>query len=79
MTGFNKNFIVKSFIKGLFSCFPLLWMFRIRAVNHKINRFHKRGLRGLLKDETLPFNDVLLKINNTTIHVGNIQKLMIEL
>ena len=53
-------------------------MFSTRAVNHKINRLHERGLRALLNDETLTFNEVLSKSNNTTIHVKNIQKLMIE-
>ena len=55
-------------------------MFSTRAVNHKINRPHERGLRALLNDETSTFNDyqVLSKSNDTTIHVKNIQKLMIK-
>ena len=53
-------------------------MFITRAVNHKINRLHERGLRELLNDETSTFNDMLSKSNDTTIHVKNIQKLMIE-
>ena len=53
-------------------------MFSPRAVNHKINRLHERGLRALLNDETSTFNDMLSKSNDTTIHVKNIQKLVIE-
>ena len=53
-------------------------MFSARAANHKINRLHERGLRDLLNDETSTFNDMLSKSNDTTIHVKNIQKLMIE-
>ena len=53
-------------------------MFSTRAVNHKINRPHERGLGILLNDETSTFNDMLLKSNDTTIHVKNIQKLIIE-
>ena len=53
-------------------------MFKTRAVNHKINRLHERGLRALLNDETSTFNDMLSKSNDTTIHAKNIQKLMIE-
>ena len=53
-------------------------MFNTRPVNHKINRLHERGLRALLNDETSTFNDMLSKSNDTTIHVKNIQKLMIE-
>ena len=78
MTDFNKKVIFNSFIKGQFNCCPLLWMFRNRAVNHEINRLHERGLRALLNDETSTFNNMLSKSNDTTIHVKNIQKLMIE-
>ena len=53
-------------------------MLSTRAVSHKINRLHERALRALLNDETSIFNDMLSKSNNTTVHVKNIQKLMIE-
>ena len=59
-------------------CCPLPWMFSTREVNHKTNRLHERGLRALLNDETSTFNDMLSKSNDTTIHVKNIQKLIIE-
>ena len=78
MTNFNKKVIFNSFIKGQFNYCPLLWMFSTRAVNHKINRLHERGLRTLLNDETSTFNDMLSKSNDTTIYVKNIQKLIIE-
>ena len=52
-------------------------MFSTRAVNHKINRLHERGMTALLNDETPTFNGTLSKSNDTTIHVNNIQKLMI--
>ena len=53
-------------------------MFSTRAVNHKLNKLHQRGLRALLNGETSTYNDMLSKSNDTTIHVKNIQKLMIE-
>ena len=37
-----------------------------------------RGFRALLNDEILTFKDMLSKSNDNTIHVKNIQKLMIE-
>ena len=52
---------------------PLLQMLSTRAVNHKINRLHERGFRALLNDGTSTFNDMLLKSNDTTIHIKNIQ------
>ena len=53
-------------------------MFSTRSVNHKINRPHGKRLTALLNDETSTFNDMLWKSNDTTIHVKNILKLMIE-
>ena len=78
MTDFNKIVIFNSVFKGQFNYCPLLWMFSTRKVNHKINSLDERGLRALLNDETSTFNDMLSKSNDTTIHVKNIQKLMIE-
>ena len=78
MTGFNKKIMFNSFIKRQFNYYPLLWMFSTRAVDHKINRLHERGLGALLNDEASILNDMLSKSNDTTIHVKNIQKLMIE-
>ena len=53
-------------------------MFSSREGNHKINRLHERGLKALLNDETSTFNDMPPNSNDTTIHLKNIQKLMIE-
>ena len=78
MTDFNKKVIFNSFFKGQLNYCPSLWMFNTKKVNHKINRLHERGLRALLNDETSAFNDMLAKSNDTTIHIKNIQKLMIE-
>ena len=78
MTDFNKMVIFNFFFKGQFNYCRLLWMFSTREVNYKINRLHERGLRALLNDETLTFNNMLSKNNGTTIHAKNIQKLMIE-
>ena len=78
MTDFSKKVIFHSFTKEQFNYSPLLWMFSTRTVNHKINRLYERGLTALLNDETSTLNDRLSKNNDTTIHVKNIQDLMIE-
>ena len=69
MTDFNKKVLFNSFFKGQFNYCPLLWMFSTRKVNHKMSRFHERGMRALLNDETSTFNDMLSKSDDTTIHV----------
>ena len=66
-----------SFIKGQFNYRLLIWMFSTRAGNHKMNRLHQRRLRALLNDENSCYV-MLSKSNNTTVHVQNIQKLIIE-
>ena len=53
-------------------------MFSTRAVKHKINRLPERESIASPNDETLTFNDLLSKSNDTTIHVKGIQRLMIE-
>ena len=51
MPDFDKNVVLNSFIKGDFTCCPLLLKFSTRAVKHKINSLHERGLRALLNNE----------------------------
>ena len=53
-------------------------MFSTRAVNQKTNRPHEGGLIASLNDETLIFIDMLSKINDSTTHVKNIQKLITD-
>ena len=74
MTDFKKKVIFNSFIKGQFNYCSLLWMFSTRAVTHKVNRLHERGLRTF-SDETSTFNDMLSKRNDTTIHVKKYSKI----
>ena len=53
-------------------------MLSARAINHEISRLHEKGLRTLLNDERSTFSDMLSKSNDTTIHVKNILKMVIE-
>lgn len=46
------------------------------GVNRKVNRLYKRRLEALLIDETSIYKDMLPESNDITIHVKNIQKLM---
>ena len=53
-------------------------MFCGRKANKEINRVHKRALRILLKDYDASFDELLIRYEEKTIHVQNLQKLMIE-
>ena len=57
---------------------PIIWMFCGRTANKEINRVHKRALRILLKDFDASFDDLLIRNEEKTVHVQNLQKLMIE-
>ena len=50
-------------------------MFSTRVLDHEVNRLHLKGLRALQIMRSR--NDMLSKSNDTTIHVKNIQNLMI--
>ena len=53
-------------------------MFCGKNVNKEINRVHKRALRILLNDYNASFDELLIKNDEKTVHVQNLQKLMIE-
>ena len=62
-----------------FNYCPLVWMFCGKDANNKINRTHKRALRILHNDYDSSFNTLLEKSDTVTIHVRNLQKLMLEI
>ena len=62
-----------------FNYCPLVWMFCGKDANHKINHTHKRTLRLLHNDYNSSFNTLLEKSDTVTIHVKNLQKLMLEM
>ena len=61
-----------------FNYCPLIWMFSSKAANKEINRTHKRALRVLHKDYDASFDMCLMREADTTIHIKNLQKLMVE-
>ena len=68
-----------SFFSSQFSYCPLIWMFYNRKTNEKINKLHERSPRILYNDDTLSFNDLLLKDESVTIHVRNLRLLATEM
>ena len=70
--------LYNSFVMSNFRYCPLIWMFCGRTANNEINRVHKRALRILLKDYDASFDELLIRNDEKTVHVQNLQKLMIE-
>ena len=58
---------------------PLIWMFCGKDANVSINRVHKRALRIMWQDIAAPFAELLARGNECTIHIRNLQKLMLEI
>ena len=74
----NCKLLYNSFFMSNFRYCPLIWMFCGRTANKEINRVHKRALRILLKDFDASFDELLIRNEEKTVHVKNLQKLMIE-
>ena len=57
---------------------PFIWMFCGKTANKEIIRVYKRALSILLRDYDASFDELLVKNEEKTIHVQNLQMLMIE-
>ena len=70
--------LYNSFVISNYRYSPLIWMFCGKTANNEINRVHKRALRIVLRDYDRSFDELLVEIEEKTIHVRNLQMLMIE-
>ena len=75
----QKRLLYNSFVMLNFKYCPLIWMFCGKGAKNKINKIHKRALRVLFDDYDTLFNDLLARSNEKTVHVQNLQRLMIEI
>ena len=71
--------IINAFILSQSSYCPLIWMFRSRKLNHKINKIHELALRIVHNDHQCTFEELLERDNSFTIHERNLQKLATEM
>ena len=71
--------LYNTFIMSCFNYSPLIWMFCGKTASKEIDRIHKRALRLVLNDFDSPFETLLRKANECTIHQRNLQKLMLEI
>ena len=70
---------MKAFVESQFNYFPLIWMFHLRMMNHKINDIHETALRSVYSDHVSSFDELLKKDRSFSIHHRNIQSQTIEL
>ena len=71
--------LMNVFVMSQFSYCSLIWMFRDRKLNNKINRTQERALRMAYKDNVSIFENLLLMDNSVAVHQRNLQLLMIEI
>ena len=70
---------MQAFVLSHFSYSPLVWMFYDRTVHYRINHIHKRALHFAYKNYQTDFGSFLQQRNLVSIHVKNLQLLMIEI
>ena len=75
----KKGYCRTHFVMSNFKYCPLIWIFCGKGANNKINKIHKQALRVLFNDYDTPFNDLLARSNEKTVHVQNLQRLVIEI
>ena len=71
--------LMSAFIDSQFQYCPLIWMFRSRQLNKKINKIQEKALRITYNDTESSFSDLLQKECAVTVHTKNVQILMIEM
>ena len=74
----QAKLLYNSFIMSNFGYCPLIWMFCGKTANEEINRIHKRALRRLYNDFSSSFKELLEKSGQKTVHLQNIQTLLVE-
>ena len=75
----KKRTLMNAFFNSQFNYCPLIWMYRSRENNNKINRLHERCLRTIYNDKRSSFNALLEKDGSVSIHERNIKILATEM
>ena len=63
----ERRNLMKASITSQFRYCPLMWIFRSRNLNNKVNRIHERALR-LVYQNSLSFSELLDLGNSVTVH-----------
>ena len=70
---------MKAFIESQSNYCSLIWIFRSRTLNNKINHIHERALRTVYSDYNPSLYDLLDKDDTFTIHQKNFRNFAIEI
>ena len=68
----QMRILTKSFIEAQFSYYQVIWMFRTRELNRKINHIDERALRIVYRDNSSSFTELPKKSNS--VYLYSLQK-----
>ena len=74
----QADILCKTTVLANFNYCPLIWMLSSKAANNGSIRTHKQVLQVLYKNSNLSFDKCLMKEAGITIHIKDLQKLMLE-
>ncbi len=74
----KAELLYRSFIMSPFTYCPIIWMFSGKKANKIIDNTHRRGLRAVLNNFTLSFEEMLDLNKDTVIHKKNLVILLSE-
>ena len=69
----KRRTLLKAFIESQFNYCPLIWMFRSRVMNNKINRIYQKALRLFYFDHVPLLTNYLKKIDHFLFTTGTFQ------
>ena len=74
----KKTSKFKAFIISQFNYCPLVWIFRTKQLNSRINSLHEKALRVTYQDRNSSFSELLNLDKSVSIHYRNIKYLLTE-
>ena len=74
----TRKIIFKTFIRSNFNYCPLAWHFCSKASTDKLEKIQYRALRIVFKDYTSTYQQLLNKMNLTTLHHSRLRTIAIE-
>ena len=70
--------VFKSFIRSNFNFCPIIWHFCSQTNTEKLEKLQHRALRIVYNDFQSSYEDLLHRVNTTTLHLGRMQSIAIE-
>ena len=70
--------VFKSFVRSNLNFCPIIWHFCSQTNTEKLEKLQYRALRIVYNDYPFSYEDLLHRVNTTTLHLGRMQSIAIE-